>query len=77
MLFRSNTADMGVHLTQCITECVKVNIHALQSLDVEGTDVEGEKKAKGVAVSVHGHFGRMWASLSLTVAVSMTHITVK
>ena len=38
---------------------------------------EGAKEAGGVDVSVRGCFGQSWASLSLIVAASMAHITVK
>ena len=41
--------------------------------DKEGVDEEEAEKAGGVAVSVHGYFGRSWASLRLTVAASMAH----
>ena len=45
--------------------------------DEEGVDVEGAEEARGVAVSIHDHFGRSWASLRLMIAVSMVHITKK
>ena len=45
--------------------------------DEEGADVEGAKEVGGVAVSVSDYFGRSWASFHLTVAASMTHITIK
>ena len=35
-------------------------------LKKEGTEVDGAEEARGVAVSVHGHFGRSWALLHLT-----------
>ena len=43
----------------------------------EGAKVEGVEEARGVVVSVHGNFGRSWASLRLTVATSMAHMTKK
>ena len=45
--------------------------------DEEGADVEGEKEARGVAVSVCDRFGRSWASLHLMGATSMAHIGEK
>ena len=44
---------------------------------LKGVDVDGIERAGGVAISVHGHFGRSWASLHLTVAASMAHMTEK
>ena len=83
----SNTTDTGVHLTQLITECVKASIHALQlrhdRLESHTTrgwrsaNVEEVEEARGVAVSVYGRFDRSWASLHLTIATSMAHITEK
>ena len=43
----------------------------------EGVDVDGVEEAKGADVFVCGHFGQSWASLHLTVAASMAHITIK
>ena len=43
----------------------------------EETEVEGEEEVGGVAVSVRGHLSRSWASLRLTVVVSMSHIGEK
>ena len=43
----------------------------------EGANVDGAEEARGVAVSVWGHFDRSWASLRLTVAVFMAHIMEK
>ena len=43
----------------------------------EGVDVDGVEEVRGVVVSVCGHFGRSWASLRLTVAASMAHMTEK
>ena len=45
--------------------------------DEEGKDVEGAKEAGGVAVFVCGYFNRSWASLCLTVAMSIAHIMEK
>ena len=45
--------------------------------DEEGADMEGAKEAGGAAVSIRGYFGRSWATLRLTVATSMTHMTKK
>ena len=45
--------------------------------DEEGVDVEGSKEIGGVDVSVYGRFSRSWASLHLTIATSMAHITEK
>ena len=45
--------------------------------DEEGADVEEAKEVGEVAVSVHGRFGRSWASLHLTVVASMSHIGEK
>ena len=45
--------------------------------DEEGVDVEEAKEAGGAAVSIRGYFGRSWATLRLTVATSMTHMTKK
>ena len=45
--------------------------------DEEGADVDGVKEARGADVSVCGHFGQSWASLYLTAAASMAHITGK
>jgi len=43
----------------------------------EGADVEVAEEAEGAIVSIHGHFGRSWALLCLTVAASMAHMTEK
>ena len=40
----------------------------------EGAEVDEAEEAGGVAISVHGHFSRSWASLRLTVAASMTYM---
>ena len=45
--------------------------------DEKGVDVEGAEEAGGVAVFVRGRFGRSWASLCLTIAASMAHISEK
>ena len=45
--------------------------------DEEGADVEGAEEAGGVAVSIHGNFSRSWASLRLTIATFMAHMTEK
>ena len=39
--------------------------------------MDGVEDAGGVAVSVRGHFGQSWASLRLTIAAFMAHITEK
>ena len=54
--------NMGVHLTQLITECVKVSIHAHKPCHDasrvtppakdEGAEVDGAVEAGGVAVSI-------------------------
>ena len=46
-------------------------------VDEEGKDVEGAKEAGGVAVYIHGNFSRSWASLRLTIATFMAHMTEK
>ena len=46
-------------------------------VDEEGVDVEGVEEVRGLAVFVNGCFDRSWVSLHLTVAASMTHITLK
>ena len=46
-------------------------------VDEKGADVDRVEEARGADVSVCGHFGRSWASLHLTVAASMAHITRK
>ena len=43
----------------------------------EGAEVDGVEEAGGDTVSVHGRFSRSWASLRLTVAASMAHMTGK
>ena len=45
--------------------------------DEEGTNVEGAKEAEWAAVSVCGCFDRSWASLHMTIAASMAHMTEK
>ena len=47
------------------------------STEEEGADVDGVEEAGGVAISVCGHFGRSGASLHLTVAALMAHMTEK
>ena len=49
----------------CATTASRVTLPA----DEEGVDVEGAEEARGVAVSVHDHFGRSWALLRLMIAV--------
>ena len=46
-------------------------------VDEEGVDVEGVEEAEGATVSVHDCFGQSWASLHLTIATSMAHMTKK
>jgi len=46
-------------------------------IDEEGVDMEGAKEVGGATVFIHGCFGRSWASLRLTIATSMTHMTEK
>ena len=43
----------------------------------EGAKVDGAEEAGGVTVSVHGYFGRSWASLRLTDALLMAPMMVK
>ena len=40
-------------------------------LEEEGAKVEGMVEAGGSVISVHGHFGRIWASLRRTEAALM------
>ena len=42
-----------------------------------GADEVGTEEAGGVDFSVRGRFGQSWASLCLTLATSVAHITVK
>jgi len=43
----------------------------------EGAEVDEAEEAGGVAILVRGHFSRSWASLHLTVATFMAHMTEK
>ena len=46
-------------------------------VEEEGAEVDGAEEAGGVAVFVCGYFNRSWASLCLTVAMSIAHIMEK
>ena len=57
--------------------CVMTTSRVTPPADEEGADVEGAEEAGGVAVSIHGNFSRSWASLRLTIATFMAHMTEK
>ena len=43
----------------------------------EGAEVDGVEEAGGVAILVHGHFGRSWTLLHLTATMSIVHMIEK
>ena len=55
--------------------CAMIASRVTPPVDEEGADVEEAKEAGRVAVSICGCFGRSWASLRLTIAASMAHMT--
>ena len=83
-----DTTYTGVHLTQLITESVKVSIHALKlrhdclehhtTTQRRRSEVKGMKGARGVVVIlVCGCFDQSGASLCRTDAALMAPMTVK
>ena len=59
------------------TSCATMASRVTPPTEEEGAEVDGAEEAGGVTISVCGRFGRTWASLRLTVAVSMAHIGEK
>jgi len=57
--------------------CAMTVLSVTPPTNEEGENVEGVEEAKGVAVSVYGRFNQSWASLRVTVATFMAHITKK
>ena len=43
----------------------------------EGAEVDGVEEAGGVAILVHGRFGRSWTLLHLTATMSIVHMIEK
>ena len=85
-LLSHNTTDIGVHLIQLITECVKVSIHALKLYhDRLKGHTTRRRRRKGCGWSRRcrrSHrlglcFGQSWASLCRTITTSMAHMTEK
>ena len=48
------------------SSCAMMVANVTPPLKKKGAEVDGAEEARGVAISVHGHFGRSWASLRLT-----------
>ena len=59
------------------TSCAMMASSVTSPVEVERANVDGVVEAGGVTISVCGRIGRTWASLRLTVAVSMAHIGEK
>ena len=55
--------------------CAMIASRVTPPVDEEGADVEEAEEAGRVTVSVRGRFSRSWASLRLTIAASMEHMT--
>ena len=57
--------------------CAMTTLRVTPPADEKGADVEGAEEVGGAAVSIYDHFGRSWASLRLTIAAFMAHMTEK
>ena len=57
--------------------CAMTALKVTPPANEKGLDADGAEEVEEVAVLIHGCFGRSWASLHLTVAVSMAHIAKK
>ena len=55
------------------SSCAMMVTSITPPLKEERAEVDGAEEARGVAISVHGHFGRSWASLRLTDRANGTY----
>ena len=59
------------------TSCAMMASSVIPPIEDEGAEVEGAVEVRGAAVSIRGCLNRSWASLHLTVALSMAPMTEK
>ena len=59
------------------TSCAMMASRVTPPTEEEGAEMDGVEDVERVTVLVRGRFGQSWASLYLTVAVSMTHMVGK
>ena len=59
------------------TSCAMMASRVTPPTEEEGAEMDGVEDVERVTVLVRGRFGQSWASLYLTVTVSMTHMVGK